>query len=399
MEKININNLKLIPTRHLADIKLNTKNNVYKRGNCPVLWVITDNIKPVDLYCYLQARFGEPNGLMTIFKKKNDSDNLVHWDYSFEYEGYVITIMCMTYRIEVHKAMHFDDQKIAKIAFINDIKMDFKNYSKEISNFRKRIETWNLFVNPFQRLKNVIETQLQQLAKLDIDNIEHVDFKSRKINPKQIKKASIATGKKYIEATSLGLSLRMIIPVYAESFINLLIFTLVKPEIKGNKKDYDTFFREKINLRIKNLHEKCIGFYQRIDYDNIDSCKKFQTLMNSRNDLLHGNITPLDYKFDLVYFDNCTPLFSKFSNLAFDSWQAGLKNIEFNRVIEDYQTVQDFISYVLICLDYAVAIQMIGIMNESFPGYNEKTKRLGRLFSDRAVDFFVDVDDSTYKFV
>ncbi|KUM25835.1 hypothetical protein AU467_24280 [Mesorhizobium loti] len=45
--------------------------------------IVRSKLKPVDIYCYLKARFGEPNGFQN-FLRKNDSDNWIHWDYSLE---------------------------------------------------------------------------------------------------------------------------------------------------------------------------------------------------------------------------------------------------------------------------------------------------------------------------
>jgi hypothetical protein len=41
---------------------------------------------PVDMYCYLKARFGEPNGFQT-FLAKDDSDNWIHGDYNLKVDG------------------------------------------------------------------------------------------------------------------------------------------------------------------------------------------------------------------------------------------------------------------------------------------------------------------------
>ena len=51
-----------------------------KRGD---ILAIRDKISTVDMYCYLKARFGEPNGFQT-FLAKDDSDNWIHWDYNLK---------------------------------------------------------------------------------------------------------------------------------------------------------------------------------------------------------------------------------------------------------------------------------------------------------------------------
>lgn len=41
------------------------------------IWEITNELKPVDLFCYLSAKYGDPNGILTLLKEE-DSDNLIH---------------------------------------------------------------------------------------------------------------------------------------------------------------------------------------------------------------------------------------------------------------------------------------------------------------------------------
>lgn len=43
---------------------------------------LVNEIKPIDLYCYLYAKFGSPNGLQN-FLRNNSSDNLIHWEWMF----------------------------------------------------------------------------------------------------------------------------------------------------------------------------------------------------------------------------------------------------------------------------------------------------------------------------
>src|SRR5436309_3077187 len=42
---------------------------------------IRTRLAPVDIYCYLKARFGEPNGFQTFLRKEETSDNWIHWDF------------------------------------------------------------------------------------------------------------------------------------------------------------------------------------------------------------------------------------------------------------------------------------------------------------------------------
>ncbi|MDT9828974.1 hypothetical protein [Klebsiella pneumoniae] len=384
--KINIDKMIYLDQRIVVN-EFQQKTSIIKHDKDYTLWVDINNIKPVDLYCYLQARFGKPNGMQSLFRKY-DSSNLIHWDYTFDYEGYRITIMCMTYRIEIHKSIDFQDQKFAKDEFIKDLKDDFKNYGKQISTFRTKVETWHLFINPFKRIKTAIDSNFVELDNLKIDEIKHPDFK--KFNNRTKKEMSIV-GEKFSKANTLGINISLTLPIYAESFINFLIFTLAKVNAYENKEDYESFIRSPIHERVKNLHLKCKGFHCPVDYNNNEACKEFQSIMNIRNEMLHGNVNPYTNHFDTVYFDDRTPLFAKFTNLAFDSYLASQTGIEYQTLLKRYEIVQNFISYVLSCLELNITKEIMDMLDEPFPGWNPKTKRLGKLFADKAIDFQIDL--------
>src|SRR5215471_18937581 len=45
--------------------------------------VVRSRLRPVDVYAYLKARFGEPNGFANFLRQDN-SDNLIHWDFNIK---------------------------------------------------------------------------------------------------------------------------------------------------------------------------------------------------------------------------------------------------------------------------------------------------------------------------
>lgn len=387
MDKINISKLECPQIEEvIKDLssKIKDKNNNTVNSNKGTIWVVTDEIKPVDLYCYFYARFGKPNGFQMLLKN-DDSDNLIHWHYTFKYGGSEIEVMCMNFRIEIMHRLHFSNSIDAKNEFIKSIKEDFSKYGRSISEVRKKIEKWHVFINPYFRLKSVIEFQLEKLESLKIDEVKEFTQPVANNEMGDFEKYMNLTGALYTEATSLGLSIRMIAPVFAESFINLLIFLLAEDDIKEDKRQYDSFLKQPIDLRIKGLHRHCKGFAYPIDY-SVDCCKQFHSLMNNRNDLLHGNIDPRQSEFDIVYFDNKTPLFESFKDYTFYSCQASIRNVTPELAINDYQVVQNLIAYILICLDKKSSLKVRRFMDTKNPGWNDKTKRVGILFPPYIVD-------------
>lgn len=389
MQYLDIQELKYLPIKEtikeMADLsKSGEKPKTARRG---AIWIIKDEISPVDLSCYLNARFGPANGFQMLLKS-NDSDNLIHWHYSLNYKEEKVEIQCFSFRLEIMHSIEVDDQLAVKTRFISDIKKDFSTYGKQISEYKKKLEKWRLFVNPFFRIKSVIEHQLNKLDLLKINEIEPFVQPTSAEEAASIEQQISCIGEAYTEATALGLNIRMLAPVYAESFINLLIFLLAEDDIKSDKRMYESTLRQQIDIRIKGLHRHCKGFYQPVDYNNVDACKKFHTLINHRNDLLHGNIDPLKLDYETVYFEGNMPLFENFRNFGFYAWEASIRNVTPDLAIGDYQVVQDLISYVLVCLEDDTRNIVLRFMETKDPGWNEKGKRAGVLFPGHMVDMF-----------
>src|SRR5258708_250711 len=55
-------------------------------------WILHKGISPLDLYVYLKARFGDPNGFQMTLKSPS-SDNYAHWHWTLQHEDSVIEFM------------------------------------------------------------------------------------------------------------------------------------------------------------------------------------------------------------------------------------------------------------------------------------------------------------------
>lgn len=51
---------------------------------------------------------------------------------------------------------------------LENIRSDFKNWGGKISGVRKSLEHWNLFINPFARLKNIVDQGRSRLSDIDL---------------------------------------------------------------------------------------------------------------------------------------------------------------------------------------------------------------------------------------
>jgi hypothetical protein len=350
------------------------------------MWEFTNEIKPLDLYCYLHAKYGEPNGLHNLFRR-DDSDNLIHWEWTLASKHGLTSIQGHNFRSEVHLIGDFKDKGLTLELFIQQLKSDIGNYGKQISELRKNLEKWTQFVNPYHRILSAVHQHMDKLDGLNLDPIkDKVPQPSSSEDIKDFGDKWTAVTEKYNYALGLSFGLRSMLPVLAESFINLVLFLLCKPEFKNNDRLFQYTLRQPIDIRIQSLHLNCIGFKDVVDYSS-NECKKFHTLMNERNDLLHGNVEINKLSIGDVFFNGTVPLFIEYEDFWDKSIGVSMDSVKFDSIKNDRQIVEDFIQYVLSKMNTQVSRELENIMNKGQLGFNKKTGRVGVLFPEHLVDF------------
>lgn len=252
---------------------------------------------------------------------------------------------------------------------------------------KKGLEKWDLFINPYFRLSSVVEDLIDQLTGLEIEKVHFPKFSHIDSND-SVEKFNLQWGQAASTMTSaqtICTSLMMVIPIWAESFVNLVIFILAKPEIKSDQRLYEDLLRKNIDVRLKSLHLHCDGFSKQVS-DTDTRFKKFMTLMNRRNFLLHGNVDPKFQKFEVMYFDKDIPLADDNKDFANFILTKSLAGAEPAAIFEGVEAVEGVLSQVLECLEPNTAHQLTILMNESIPGWNGATSRTGILLPKTMVD-------------
>jgi hypothetical protein len=342
-----------------------------------------NEVAPADLYCYLTARFGMPNGPHNAFRA-NDSDNFIHWDWVLEHPSGVVHFMGMNFRTEFWVAGDFAFTDSDRIEVAKWLKADFKNYGTQMAEVRKSFEKWTEFVNPYQRIRVAIDQLLNDIAALDLQPDAH------KIpDPGSADDDYSSQWSQAIQTYSKGLGLcfgvRSMLPVMAEAFVNFVLFVLMRPELKNDERLRENTLRQPIDVRVKSLHVTCIGFAKQIDYASSE-CKAYHTLVNERNDLLHGNVVIEKLRFNEVYFKGTVPLFHEYRSMWERSLGVMIDAVGLNRLANEVETVTSFIRYLTTCMEPEVERQFAVLAAAHNLGWNAQTGRVGILFSERLVD-------------
>ncbi|WP_042141319.1 hypothetical protein [Pseudomonas parafulva] len=355
-------------------------------------WILKNEIKPVDMYCYLYAKYGPPNGFMN-FLKSNSSDNLVHWEWTLINDDGLIQIQGQLYKTEIHLLGVFNRPAITKQSLIEQFRSDLKKYGKQMKDIRLQLEKWIEFVNPFQTIQSTIDIQIKKLRELNLQPSEDkVHTPTSRDEMATYAERFSVMAEKYTFGTGLAFGLRCMMPVLAETFLNLLIFVLAKKDIRDNESKYRAFVSDTITGRLNLLHTNCIGFDKPVDHAH-EACRNFYQLMADRNDLLHGNFNINRLKIGDVYFNGKTPVKQKYEDLWGDTIGVTIASVKLERIESNYSAVQTFITYLMSLLSPKVSEGIDVLMSHRDLGYNEKLSRLGVLFSVRAMEGFLFFED------
>src|SRR6266850_1850595 len=222
------------------------------------IWAIKNEIRPVDLYCYLGARFGPPNGFQNVLRK-NDSDNLIHWDWTLSCEHGWVTLLGMNFRTEVQLIGAFPFEDSDRDTLIAQLKADFANHGAKMSHIRNNLlEKWTEFANPYYRIRSAVDKLLEELKGLSLDpKTQAIPDLLDDADPGSFKQKWEDLGTRYSKGLGICFGIRSMLPVMAEAFINLLLFALMKPELKNDQRLRENAFRQPIDIRIKSLHLNC----------------------------------------------------------------------------------------------------------------------------------------------
>ena len=356
------------------------------------IWIIENEIKPSDLYCYLYAKFGPPNGLMNLLRK-DDSDNLIHWDWTLAHANGPIIILGFTMRTEVHLVGGgWDFPRCDRQQFIDYVKRDFRNYGKEMSHVRSSVlEDWDMFVNPYSQLRHAITQLKEDLVALALNpEAEQLSNPQLGSDLTRFKVEWKALTSKYNRGIGLAMAIRAMAPVLAESFVNLIFFLLCRPDIKNNKRLYTSAVRANIDVKVQSLHINCVGFKVPVDWTSAE-CGRYNSIVNERNDMLHGNVVVEKLKFAEIYFNGKVPIFKNYQSFWQHSIGVSITAAGIDRVSSDLDAVNGFITYVMSCLDDKVRDQITIVVDRRDLGLNKKTNRVGLLLPEHTVDLWMQV--------
>ena len=270
------------------------------------------------------------------------------------------------------------------------IKADFASHSKQMAQLRKSLEDWIEFVNPYQRICSSIDSLLRELDSLKLRPEDEAIPDITSIQQARDTDWSDVTAR-YSKGLGLCFGVRSMLPVKAEAFVNLLLFALMRPELKSDERLRDNAIRQPIDVRIKSLSMTCMGFESQVDYKHA-AFKAYHVLVNERNDLLHGNVVLEKLKFNEVYFSGRVPIFKHYRSLWERTVGVDIQAVGLHRLASEVEVVDNMVAQLKAHLTPAARKFIEQVSEQRDLALDERRGKFGVLFSRRLVDMFMPGD-------
>lgn len=359
------------------------------RAPKPTFFSLRNEIAPSDLYCYFRARFGLPNGPQN-FLRNDSSDNLIHWEWMLRTSTGWVLFQGMNFRTEVVLLNVPGISRADMPDLVTQIKADFANHCKQMAQLRKSLEDWTEFVNPYQRIRSSVNSLLRELDALNLrpedEAIPDITSAQQVLDTDWSEVAA-----RYSKGLGLCFGIRSMLPVMAEAFVNLLLFALMRSELRSDERLRDNAIRQPIDVRIKSLSMTCIGFESQVDYKHA-AFKAYHTLVNQRNDLLHGNVVLENLKFNEVYFSGRVPVFKHYRSLWERTVGVDIQSVGLHRLANEIQVVDSMVAQLKTHLTPETRKFIEQVSSQRDLALDEGRGKFGVLFSRRLVDMFVPGD-------
>jgi hypothetical protein len=362
---------------NIARVKTGTGDSRYRSD-----LAVRRAFSPVDIYCYLKARFGKPNGFQTSLAK-DSSDNWIHWDYNLKVDEEDVYISGTSREVIFVLSESVEDQDW--FSLFDQIKADFGRVGAQKSAILKSLEKWIIFPNKYVALSDVC-ADLHAKVLEDINLLTPGALEFPWTDDPESKEALRYQDlvRRISDLYQNSLKLSLITPVLAEAFLNMMILALCHPDVRQNVRQFEAFLRAQIDVKIFDLSLKCRGFIKKIDADD-SIYKKFKRVMDKRNHTIHGNIEPEKERVEFVYFDRRRPLFEEPGDHIAKRLEAPFRQYTPKEIIQDYEDTHAFLQSLGDHLEPKMRDGFWQVMGDPYPGYDMSRKIVGAVLPVRTI--------------
>jgi hypothetical protein len=341
---------------------------------------LREQVSPASFYLYLLGRYGPPNGILSYIGKQDPRiRSSILWHYTLSLQGELIHVIAHSYRIEVlfsfGQQVDMDPERFALL-----LSRSYGKCSDDISRARSQVEWVSSFLNPLSQIADSIDRMLERARFLDA---ELVKSRAHPVTPAEIAWHEVNHPVHSAAASEIAgccLAARMMSPVMAEMFVNLLIYNLFR-DVPSRDEEIREFSCGSILTRIRGLAKVCEGFSCEVD-ESAPAVVVFKDLMNRRNILLHGNVRPKERIEDQFLIHDGVPVIKAFKSIYDRSIGPVVNAYPIAEAEADYAAAREFMDYLLGCLNEGTKQEMSKMLQSLDLHHGAKDKKLRALFTN-----------------
>ena len=298
-----------IETADIAEAKLPSSPMPEKPGGIAGQMYLPSDFDEVKLYALLKWRFKKPNGFLTFLGRPGgDPDGPFKWDFLF--------VPCDNLTVQIIRGIDGIEvwwwgEEVEKQQILDYLLRNLSKYSEQINEEIQTLEKYTLILNPFVRHRSIVA-----LAKEELENIKprkptiSKGFKKTKKEIEKYGKQFQAYMGKVQKQASATLLLVLESAFMAESYLNLILAFMLRPEIQTSKSILEETLLRKWRSKVEHLPVDCNYIKSRPDMGDV-RIRDAKKMFDLRNKIAHSYPDRKAMKVGEMWFQYSFPILPK----------------------------------------------------------------------------------------
>lgn len=303
-----------------VDISDATMENLDITEPAGTMVIIPNDYSEIDVFCLMLARFGHPNGPMTMSIPDGDPNAPFKWDFIFNIPNFGTLEICRSW---MHLEIRTRKITAPPKELLGFLQYNLDAHKDKIENVKGKIEDYRLLINPFKRHQLLANESKEELDNFTIKKIYYP--KGMAATEKQIKRHNKSFDnymKGMNKESSLSISLCTHSAFMVEAYLNLILAVFLKKDIREDSAIFKETIERPWRKKIKRLHVDC-NHISKVDFgDSI--IRDISKVFDLRNKVAHSYPHKEDLTVSNMWFFKNFPILE--NPLPFDKFQIAANN-------------------------------------------------------------------------
>ncbi len=239
-------------------------------------------------------------------------DQPIQWDFMLRWRSFYLHFIKTSFTLEAFLRCPSRTKRGPSSDWVDKfLSHNISAHSSTIDKEQKELEHHILFINPYKRYKRIANYCVARLEAIDYKPPTYPD--SLPATNEDVEAHKKSYGKFWSDTfaqMTYSLMLTLTAAFLGESYLNMLIQVLARPDVKAKQSVFKNFLRQSTDLKLQQLPMFCHGFESEVDMTD-KRIRDFLALLRLRNDLVHSNLSVDLLQVGDVRFDGNIPLFQK----------------------------------------------------------------------------------------